>query len=305
MPRAAVVDLSDLDKYLEVSRENAAACMDAIDHDLHVDGVTVTLRFHYLKFDQNGVPKFRDLAKCLADHLIGYSFSTRRRGKPTKHFDWSKLRREARDLLRRTATAGEAGEILLYFLEEAVLGAPQMVAKMDLKTNPKFESLGSDGIHMKWHDVDQCLDIYHGESKLEQSAADALDHAFASLEKFHADDIATHELGLVTSHYKWASGPLKKAVLQYVDRGKAGGDCRVNHACLIGYDWKLYKKLVQGDAAAVTVEFCRRYSERAPRLRDLLERRFKKHKLTQFRFEFFFLPFASVQEFRDAFNKAV
>ena len=64
-----------------------------------------------------------------------------------------------------------------------------MVAKIDLKTNPKLEVNGSDGIHMKWHPDDKVLDIYFGESKLEQTASSAIKNAFVSMENFHADGL--------------------------------------------------------------------------------------------------------------------
>lgn len=305
MARTAVESLSALDRYLEASRDNYKACLDCLDRTVHIDGVDVNVRFHHLKFDPNGRPKFDDLAKCLADHLIEYSFSARRRGKSIKPRDFSRLNREARELLRRSSKSGEAGEMLLYFLQEAVLGAPQMVARIDLKTNPALEVNGSDGIHMKWNDAQQVLDIYHGESKLEKSVSRGLTNAFKSMRNFHVSKLAEHELKLVTSHYKWADSGLKDAVLRFVDRSKSGGDCRVNHACLIGYDWSLYKELVKSNVDNLEEEFRKFYAERAPKLTTLLARRFKKFKLKRIGFEFFFLPFESVEDFRAAFERAV
>ena len=57
---------------------------------------------------------------------------------------------------------GEAGETLLFFLMEAVLGAPQLVAKMELKTNSNDEVKGSDGIHVRWNEQDKLVDLYFG-----------------------------------------------------------------------------------------------------------------------------------------------
>ncbi|MGF1747094.1 DUF1837 domain-containing protein [Vibrio minamisatsumaniensis] len=54
------------------------------------------------------------------------------------------MTKEARKLFRHPEIdsenpdrTGEAGELLLFFLIEAILGAPQMVSKMELKTNHK------------------------------------------------------------------------------------------------------------------------------------------------------------------------
>ena len=210
-----------------------------------------------------------------------------------------------RKQVREYSKSGEAGEILLYFLLETVLRAPQMVAKIELKTNPKFETLGSDGIHMRWNSDDKLIDIYFGEAKLYQSIYSALDEVFESLNNFHSDDMSAHELKLVTKHYKWADSQLKGAVLNYINPQEPNGDCRFNHACLVGYDWEGYRELL-ANPQTVIEEFKRVYTEDTIRLRNLLQSRFDKDfQYKQFRYEVFFLPFLSVQDFRDSFFKAV
>lgn len=297
--------IDSLEKYLKASKTKYDACVDVIESDLKIEGVEATLRFHHLRFDPNGQPKFTDLANCLADHVIQYCFSARRRGEPKSDDEYSRLNREARGLLRKWTTSGESGEMLLYLLIEVVLGAPQVVAKLDLKTNPKLESHGSDGIHMKWHQSDGVLDIYFGEAKLEQTPSSALRNAFKSINSFHTEGLHEHEFGLVTSHFKWLDENLQKAVLNYVDRQNPGGDCRINHACLIGYDWDEYAKFNGLKLGALTAEFKKRYLDDAARLKKLLEKRFDDFEHKHLRFEVFFLPFRTVQEFRDAFNIAV
>ena len=201
---ASTHEALDLSRYLEVSTEQYEACLDCLDEEENLDAPEATLRFQHLRFDENGEPKFNDLAEVLADHIIEYCFAARRRGKPVKPYQYSRLNREGRAYLRKFETSGEAGEMLLYFLLEAVLKAPQMVAKMELKTNPKMESHGSDGIHMRWHEADGKLDIFFGEAKLEKTIYSALDNTIESLESFHSERLLEHEFGVVTSHYKHA-----------------------------------------------------------------------------------------------------
>ncbi|MDD4052121.1 MAG: DUF1837 domain-containing protein [candidate division Zixibacteria bacterium] len=250
------------------------------------------------------MPKFQELANALADHLVEYCFSARRRGTPHTSVEWGKLHREARALLTRRATSGEAGEILLYLLCECILGAPQMVAKMNLKTNPQDEIKGSDGIHMKWHEADRILDVYFGESKLEQSLSSALSHAFESVGKFHADGLLEHEVGLITSHFKWIDVPIAQQILNFVDRSTPATDFRINHACLIGYDWRDYNTLVGTTVAELTADLTARLQADTIRLRDLINTRFDSFERKTLRVEVFFLPFRTVQEFRDAFIAA-
>lgn len=304
-PRDVFPSLSSLDEYLRVSRSRYDACIDVIHQNLTIDNVQATLRFHYVRFDSNGKPKIADLARCLADHIIWYCFSARRIGTPSSADEWSRLNREARHLLRKVVTSGEAGEMLLYFLLESVICAPQMVAKLDLKTNRQMEVHGSDGIHMKWCGADGCLDIYFGEAKLHADVSGALSGALTSIENFHEEDLMNREFGLVTSHYKWADDRLKDAVLSFVDRQAPGPDCRINHACLIGHDWQKYRGLVEQGGPTLVDLFRDEYSLYAQDLHALTSRRFSNFKYRYLRFEIFFLPFLSVDAFRRAFMDAV
>lgn len=296
---------SDLQQYLEASTEKYTSCLQALDQTDNLSRPVTSIRYHHLRFDANGQPKFKDLANVLADHVVEYCFSARRRQGPRKPHEYSRLNREARNYCRKFATSGEAGEILLYFLLEAVLGAPQMVAKMELKTNPKVENHGSDGIHLKWHNEDRLLDIYFAEAKLEQSISSALDNMLKSLESFHREGLLEHEFGMVTSHYKHADEKIRGEVLALVDRQSPSNNCRVNHACLIGYDWNEYAKLGPIELARVEGEFRARYEADLSRLTDLLQKRLQQLSKPSLRFEVFFLPFRTVQEFRDAFNAAI
>lgn len=299
--------IDSLAQYLEASKEKYDACLDSITHDLKINDIQATLRFHFIRFDSNGDPKFKDLAECLADHIVGYCFCAARRKKSKRLDEITRLVREARHIFRKDDTGGEAGEMLLYFLLESVIGAPQVVAKMDLKTNQNLESNGSDGIHMRWDATKSRLEIYFGEAKLEDGISGAMTNALNSINNFHADNerLRDHEFGLVTSHFKWIDERLRKAVITYVDRQDPQSDCRVNHACLVGYDWPEYKKLSSIRRDEMAEEFKKRYSADLPRICELLERRLPQFKNKSLNYEMFFIPFQSVQEFRNAFNHAI
>jgi len=233
---------------------------------------------------------------------------------------------EARKLFRIVAApagtadlAGEAGELLLYFLLEAVIGAPQVVAKIELKTNRAVEINGSDGIHMQWHAADKIVDVYFGESKMYTDVGAALTRAFTSIGQFHASGMRDHEYSMVTKFFKGADDKVKAAVTEVLDTGKPGPGARINHACLIGYEWAAAGLTAGQAAAAVEAEYCQKYLADAPRLHTLLKSRFDacqrdtnkcpegpcQCQWKRYRFEVFFLPFVSVQAFRDAFNAAM
>ncbi len=164
---------------------------------------------------------------------------------------------------------------------------------------------GSDGIHMRWDPVDNLVDVYFGESKLYTDVGAALTSAFTSIEGFHANGMREHEYAMVTKHFKGVDEHLKRAVVEVLDTGKPPPDARINHACLIGYDWAMTGATPAQALAAIEAEYQRQYLADAPRLHSLLQTRFNNCQRNQYRFEVFFLPFTSVQAFRDAFNHAM
>lgn len=98
---------------------------------------------------------------------------------------------------------------------------------------------------------------------------------------------------------------MREEILRLLDRKRPGGDCRINHACLVGYDWDAYKKLDVLETTRLTASFRERYLADLPRLTRLVGRRFGAFANRRLRFEIFVLPFPTVQSFRDAFNRAV
>lgn len=293
---------TSLSEYIEASTQKYEACIGSLDNQGSITTPVTRVRFHYLRVDGNGQPKFKELAQVLADHLVQYSFSARRRGNPRTLDEHARLVREAKKLFRKMDLSGEAGEILLYFLLEAVIRAPQLVAKMELKQNPALEGHGSDGIHFRWCDADEMLELYFGEAKLEKTPAAAIGSLFRSLKSFHHKGLLDHEIGLVTSHFKHANAPMRQHVLDLIDRHSPAHNCRIHHACLVGYDWDQYDTLASGSIARMEAEFRSRYELDRERLIKLLQRRFGAFPLPFLRFELFLLPFRTVQEFRNAFN---
>lgn len=311
---------------LSASRQNYDACIDHVGYHHTFANIHVTTRLHHLRFDANCQPKVQALAECLADHITSYAVSSRNRPILETDQQWNKFVRETRALFRVNALArgmpdlsGEAGEMLLYFLLETVLQAPQVIAKVELKTNPAMEVNGSDGVHMRWDSADGLVDVYFGESKLYTDVGTALTNAFDSMAKFHANGMRAHEYTMVTKFFKGADNHVKAAVAEVLDTGRPGPGARINHACLIGYDW-MPSGMTPGQAlAAVEAEYRRQYQLDAPRLYDMLQRRFDTCQRDtgrcqvspcdcqwkQYRFEVFFLPLASVQVFRDSFNAAM
>jgi hypothetical protein len=267
---------------------------------------------HYIKFDGNGRPAIKALAECLYQHVEDYCIAARNRQEPLSNQDHARLVKEARKyFVHPPATpadpdqTGEAGECLLYMLIEVVLQAPQVVAKMELKTNPHDEVKGSDGIHMAWNSVDGVVEIYFGEAKLHKSISGGLDSAFASIDAFHAEEMDRHEFVMVTKHFKYVDDTLKNAVKELLQDGVPTSGVRMKHAMLIGYNWQHYRGDGTLTGQLLIEDFRRRYVADSKRIHELIQTRFDQFSRKELEFEVFFVPFESVQDLRDAFNDAL
>lgn len=292
----------ELESYLSSSTELYEACLDALPEVAQLKNVRARLRFQFLKINPNGAPKFRELAEGLANQMVEYCFSASKRKMAKTPAAKTALALEARKLLRRSDTSGESGEMLLYLLLESVLKAPQVVSKMDLKTNRKMELHGSDGIHMRWDENQDTLDLYFGEAKLEASLPAALSSAANSIQNFHLEGLREREFGMVTSHFKHLDSASKREVMRLIDGKTPSGACRINHGCLIGYKSPIYAKLQSTDFRQLEAEFAALYAGTIADIKEHAEAKFGAIKVTDLFFEVFILPFRTVQEFRDAFN---
>jgi len=207
---------------------------------------------------------------------------------------------QARDLFRISNRSGQAGELLVYFLMETVLGAPQAIKKMPMTTNPKEERKGSDGVHLLWDGATGILEFMFAESKIWKSFSDALRDAFESMESFHDSRTKTHEVNAFTSGYSNLDPELQRRVLSYIE-GPDSAKSRYAQACLIGFNWDEYEHLDDKRRSEFIKEFETRYRDWGTGMKKSLNAQLQNFKHKQLRLEFFMLPFKDVEAFRDWF----
>lgn len=287
-------------------------CIDIVEHDLQISGVETTIRLHHLKFDGNKCPMVEALADTLYLYIIHYCLSARNRNENLSAKQSALLTKEARKLFRHPDITddspdktGEAGEILLYFLMEAVLGAPQIVSKMELKTNHRDEVKGSDGIHAKWNSELELVDFYFGESKLYKQSSSAITSALKSIDDFHEIEMYKHEFNMVTKYFKYADKTVQHEISQLLINGNPGPNVRINHACLIGYDFKGYEQVKEESQKDIPLKFKELLLNDGKKVVTNLQAKLDHFNQKHLAFDMFFLPFPSVVEFRNAFNKAL
>ncbi|RKH32734.1 DUF1837 domain-containing protein [Corallococcus praedator] len=300
--------LPGLKNLLSASAKQCRACIRQVEFSAEIQGVEATLHAHYIDFDGDGEPKIRVLASVLMRHIVKYALSSRVRHQlksiSSDPDDLSALEwREARRLFTQKKTAGDPGELLLYLLLESLFEAPQLVCKMELKTNENDEVKGCDGIHARWDNTSDCLVVYLGESKLHGEIAGGLSSAFTSIKDFHDENRRKNELMLVTSHFKHINERFREEISKFIDDADpANRRCRIVHACLIGWDWGKYREM-STDRRAFAKNFESLYKQYLPNIAQMIKNRFSKFEYAHLNFEFLLLPFQSVQEFRDYFHK--
>lgn len=287
---------------LAVRKADFAKLFDRVTHDLSCAGVpAASIWLHFVRHDATGEPQFDRIIETLLKYITLYCFKSARRTSYDE-IDQNERYRRARKLFRDTPTSGQVGELMIYFLIEAVLDAPQILKKMPLTTNPSDERKGSDGVHMRWVEAEQILEVIYGESKFWQTFSGALADAFKSMETFHNSEVKKHEIEYYTGEFSVLEEPLKSTVLAYLE-GEKISQTRQVHACLVGYDWNEYKCLNDDRRAAFVAEFEQRYLKWAKdHMQPLLESRLSTFTQKHLRLEFFFLPFSDVEAFRKKFN---
>lgn len=205
--------------------------------------------------------------------------------------------------------SGECGELALFVFLEWALKAPQVLAKMSLKTNPNMPIHGTDGIHIGYDDVEHVLIVYWGESKVYQSFASGLAAAAKTIGDFvSSQERQKHELQLLQDYMDVGEGnlELRHSLLQYLNPyTRERLNRREIFACLLCYDEKDYEQLSSLPPEGLEDRFRRLLSDAFQPMCNLVSRTIDESPLVDHRFHFFLLPVRSVMELRQAFSHAI
>ncbi|SFV52726.1 bll2187; hypothetical protein [hydrothermal vent metagenome] len=289
----------NIEEYLEIKEELYTNIFSNIDNETVNNAI---LRFHYIKFNPNNEPKFDKLIDTIINHITLYCYSISKRTENDYEAYKNRLYREAARLFRENDKSGEFGELILWFLLESVLKAPQVVAKMDLKTNRNDEIKGADGIHINITNQN-ILEIIFGESKLYNNLSKAIIDAFNSIENFLEKEQYKREYNLITTHFKWLNTEHQTKLLNFISNNIEADEVKIKFAILIGFDWEKYQKLQEPlERKKFVEEFESIYQEKAKKIINTIEQKLSKFKYNNYEFDIFFLPFKSVDEMRKRFK---
>jgi len=277
----------------------------------------LTGSFHYITF-ADGVPTVREFVEYLYDRLIPYCLPKQKIRDALNgvdpHVDYSRIVRlgdSARNLFIKAKSqlksGGEPGELILFALLEGILKAPRLVSKMYLKTNNNMPVHGTDGIHLGYDDAKDLLTIYFGESKIYQEFASAADAAFSSM----ADLIAntgqiSREIEILNdlSDLDSLAPEFKAKIAEYINpysRSKLTLQKRIVHACLLGFEYGAYNRILALAPDKVVSAFEEKYKKRVGSACRVIERHYGKRLPITTNLYLFLLPFPSLKQFRTDF----
>ena len=299
-----------------------AARLKKLDHEVSVEGLDFTGRFFYLPF-RLGEVTIDEFIQYLCGKLVYFCIPRTIRDRAIAKMGTTgelehigKLWDEAKHLFAKASEnryrSGEPGELMLFIILEAVLFAPQIVSKMYLKTSEKMPVHGSDAIHISFDEDAEILRLYWGESKLYTTLSSAFDETCESIKSFRegkeADDrpARLRDIDIIRDHADIEDGPLKDALLKYFDPYEEESN-RVEecHACFVGFNFGFLSRIAEIERDKVDDMFREEYIKRANSAASLFVEKIKSNGLDGHRFELFLLPFADVDEFRQAFMNSL
>ena len=197
--------------------------------------------------------------------------------------------------------------MLLFLLAERFLKLPQILCKMDLKTDARMHYHGADGVYASVTETG-VLKLYWGESKIYKDAGAAIRECLASLAPFlvepeHEDAERERDLVLLSDKADLNNPDLTGALRRYFDRGSVMSK-RVQYCgvALVGFDADFYPG---NDAKAVADEIAEAARSALGKWGTAIGERLAVETLSNFEIEFFCVPLPSAEGFRSAFLKAM
>lgn len=227
------------------------------------------------------------------------------------HAEITRLNQRALNLFRKASAEanrnGEAGELILFILTEWLLEAPQLVAKMSLKTNTDMPVHGADGIHVKFSPDTGRLILYSGEAKLHKDVRGTISSAVASIADALSHDKIRHELELVQRYIQFSglAPAARDSLLRYLDPFDEQSNDRFDVVtCLIGFDFEAYSILPKHGNNANQV-FSQLAAKCLTEVGISMATALKKANLETNHVELFLLPVPSVEKLRDRFQDRI
>lgn len=286
-----------------------------LETDFEIEGTMARTHCYAIGLDGMGWPRTGLLVDTAASLVVEYAIPRSRIKEAVKACEQRghqgpivRLAAEARSLFTHLSQSGEGGELLLFCLAEMVLGYPQVMAKMYLKTASQVHYHGADGVHASVDPADGKLCLWWGESKLHKTASGATSDCIKSIAPFLIEPQSSaakrsRDLQLLRYGVDLDDSTLEAAIRAYLDISSSlYGKLKFGGIGLVGFDHQCYPPhpaKADADAIATTIAEC------SGTWKKQSAKNISKHKLEEIDLHLFFLPFPSVDSFRKKMLKAV
>lgn len=284
-----------------------------IQRNVCVDGTNTICHFHCVSLDGNGQLRIDGLVEYLCHCICDYAIPRKEIDRVIKDFhttgsmfELSKLSAKAKGLFTTLSHSGESGELLLFIFAEYLLKLPQLISKMNLKTNSKLHYNGADGVHVGVCEDTKKLCLYWGESKLYKSPSSAINECMKSIGPLlkgngTSESYDRRDLHLLSEFMNIKDQNLMEAVLSYLDPDDPNfNSLEYRGICLIGFDHDCYGEV--GVAQAIE-EVTQKVASRISTWNKNISTRLEAEELNKIKIHIFLLPFPSVEDFRNRFMK--
>jgi hypothetical protein len=272
------------------------------------------LHCHCLTVDGNGRVKPERLAEFMRNSIIDYAVPKSRlddaRARDARFKSGSAvaaLHHEAIGTFTDLSNTGEGGEMLLFLLAERFLKVPQVLCKMDLKTDSHMHYHGADGVYASVNE-NGLLKLFWGESKVYGDPTAAIRDCLASLapllvETDHERADRERDLVLLSDKADLSDPELTAAFRKYFDRTSPLSN-RVEYCgiALIAFDADFYPK---DDAKGIGEDILKAANDEMEKWVKNVKTRLSVEKLDKFDIQFFCVPVPSADGFRASFLKAL
>lgn len=310
----STITATDLASALTGNPEALEVHLTLVERDVLIEGHLVKIHCHCLSVDGNGRVQPHRLAEFMRNAVVNYAI-------PRSKLDEAKARdvkynstesvtelvEQAKRSFTDLAKTGEGGEMLLFLLAERFLKLPQILCKMDLKTDTRMHYHGADGVYAGVT-PEGILKLYWGESKIYANAGSAIHDCLNSLAPFliepdHEQAERERDLVLLSDKADLSNPALTDALKKYFDKSSVMSK-RVQYCgvALVGFDAPFYPK---DDAKAVAEEIVEASRTELTSWSKSIGKRLKSEKLDQMEIELFCIPLPSAEGFRAAFLKAM
>lgn len=305
---------ADLDAILAGDPEQLDVHLALIEKGFKIAESETQVSCHCLAVDAMGRIKIARLAEYLRLVLTDYAIP-RSKISAAKARDLERnstiavnsLLFEAKKLFTDLKKTGEGGEMLLYVLAQHFLKLPQVLCKMDLKTDSRMHYHGADGVYAGVT-KDGILKLYWGESKIYSNPTEAITECLKSLSPYLIEDESENadrerDLVLLSDKADLNNPSLTTAFKRYFDKSSVMSN-RVIYCgiALVGFDVDFYpKKSVAAIANSISDAAKSEFSAWT----NQAGKHLAKNGLGAFEIELLCIPMPSVSDFREEFLKAL